>query len=274
MLTFFLVVSEFPMNQMRQLQLLFPDGGNEQVRHMKQIVVPATIPYTVEFIRRGGRTVEDLIVWDEAPVAISDVSDREAPVAYRIDRCEPSVATYDIRSFRGAIWWPVFDGSRALSVDALLAHFDDPNGCFLAAMNLSPSTLHSSRHVTTKRFDEDVSIRQELKSSKDDRVALAQRAASRLLVCGDYVYQEGGEPAYFGTPSDKCDTARVSLRIGGLQVGCNQPGDRWHLGLSANQRRRAAYRSFVFHIGDVDEAYADESPIVTCIRSTGTLQLS
>src|SRR3979490_986012 len=26
-----------------------------------------------------------------------------------------------------------------------------------------------------------------------------------------------GEPAYFGTPPDKCDTAR--LRIGGLQVG-------------------------------------------------------
>jgi hypothetical protein len=45
--------------------------------------------------------------------------------------------------------------------------------------------------------------------------------------------RSGVEPAYFGTPSDKCDTARLSLRIGGLQVGCNQPGDRWHLGLSA-----------------------------------------
>jgi hypothetical protein len=40
------------------------------------------------------------------------------------------------------------------------------------------------------------------------------RAASRFLVRGGYVYQEGGEPAYFGTPSDKCDTAKLSLRCG------------------------------------------------------------
>jgi len=38
---------------------------------------------------------------------------------------------------------------------------------------------------------------------------------------------------------------------GGLQPS----GDRWHLGLSANnQRRRAVYRSFVFHVDEVDEA--------------------
>jgi hypothetical protein len=102
------------MNRMRESQSLLPDGGREQVRHMKQIVVSATIPYTVEFKRRGFRTVEDLIVWDEAVVAISDVNDREAPVAYRIDPCTPSGAAYEIRSFRGGIWWPVFDESRAL----------------------------------------------------------------------------------------------------------------------------------------------------------------
>ena len=87
------------------------------------------------------------------------------------------------------------------------------------------------------------------------RCAIGARPYPRPSACAShYVYQEGGEPAYFGTPSDKCDMARLSLRIGGLQVGCNQPGDRWHLGLSANQRRRAAYRSFVFHVDDVDEA--------------------
>ena len=52
---------------------------------MKQIVVPASFPYTVEFIRRRCRTVENLIVWDQGAVAIYDVTDREAPVAYRVD---------------------------------------------------------------------------------------------------------------------------------------------------------------------------------------------
>jgi hypothetical protein len=219
---------------------------------MKQIVVPASFPYTVEFIRRRSRTVENLIVWDQGAVAIYDVTDREAPLSYRVISCAQSGPGYEIRSFQGRIWWPVFDGSRALSVDAFIAELDDPNGCFLAAMNLSPSTLYSSRNVTTRRFDEDFSIRHILASSKEDRLTLAQRAASRLLVCDGYLYQEGGEPAYFGTPSDKCDTAR--LRIGGLQLGHNQPGDRWQLGLSASQRRRAAFRSYVFHIDDADEA--------------------
>lgn len=125
---------------------------------MKQIVVPASFPYTVEFIRRRCRTVEDLIVWDEGAVAIYDVDDREAPVAYRVDSSAPSRPGYEIRSFQGRIWWPVFDGLRALSADAFVARLDDPNGCFLAAMNLSPSTLYSSRSVTTKRFEADVSI--------------------------------------------------------------------------------------------------------------------
>jgi hypothetical protein len=79
------------------------------------------------------------------------------------------------------------------------------------------------------------------------------RAASRFLVRGGYVYQEGGEPAYFGTPSDKCDTAKLPLRIGGLQVGCNRREIAGILGSQPNQRRRAAYRSFVFHVDEVDE---------------------
>jgi hypothetical protein len=38
---------------------------------MKQIVVPASFPYTVQFIRRRCRTVENLIVWDQGAVAIT-----------------------------------------------------------------------------------------------------------------------------------------------------------------------------------------------------------
>ena len=221
---------------------------------MKQIIVPAAIPYTVEFIRRGRRTVESLVVWDEQSVAICEVSDRETSIAYTIWPHGSSGPAYDIRSFRGKTWWPLFDRSQALSVDAFIASIDDPSGCFLATSNFSPSTLYSSRDVTSERFEADITIRRELASSIDPRRTLAHRSASRLLFCNGFVYQEGGEPAYFGTQFDAANVTKLSLRIGGLRIGGNQPGDRWHLGLSASQRRRAAHRSLVFHIDEIDGA--------------------
>jgi hypothetical protein len=221
---------------------------------MKQTIVPAAIPYTVEFVRRGCRTVESLVVWDEQSVAICEVSDRDTSIAYSIGPHGSSGAAYDIRSFRGKTWWPLFDGSEALSVDAFIASIDDPSGCFLATSNFSPSTLHSPRDITSERFEADITIRRELASSRDQRRSLAHRSASRLLFCNGFVYQEGGEPAYFGTQFDKANATNLSFRIGGLRIGGNQPGDRWHLGLSASQRRRAAHRSLVFHIDEIDGA--------------------
>jgi hypothetical protein len=148
----------------------------------------------------------------------------------------------------------LFDRAEALSVDAFIASIADPSGCFLATSNFSPSTLHSSRDVTSERFEADITIRRELASSRDQRRTLAHRSASRLLFCNGFVYQEGGEPAYFGTHFDKANVMKLSLRIGGLRTGANQPGDRWHLGLSASQRRRAAHRSLVFHIDEIEGA--------------------
>ncbi len=177
---------------------------------MKQIIVPASIPYTVEFIRRGRRTVESLVVWDEQSVAICEVSDRETSIAYSIGPHGSSGPAYDIRSFRGKTWWPLFDRSRALSVDAFIASIDDPSGCLLATSNFSPSTLHSSRDITSECFEADITIGRELASSRDQRQTLAHRSASRLLFCNGFVYQAGGEPAYFGTQFDAADVKKLS----------------------------------------------------------------
>jgi hypothetical protein len=221
---------------------------------VQEIEVQVAIPNTEEFIRWYHRIGESRIVWDEVKLSIRSVRADETSVAYRVELRRPSSPPYDIRSFHGKIWWPLFVGPQALSVERFMATVGDPDGCFLATMNLSPATLNAPREFTRTRFDEDYTIREITASTRDRRLTLAHRSAFRLLFCNGSVYQEGGAPAYFGTSSDKPDVATLPLRIGSLRIGIDQPVGRWYLVLSAAQRRRAALRSLVFHIDEIDEA--------------------
>lgn len=221
---------------------------------MKQIIVTVAIPYEVEFIRRGRQNTEGLIVWDECPVVIVEAASFETDVAFSIVPIGASGRAYDILSFDGKLWWPLQSGSQAFSVDAFVAGAADPDGFFLATLNLSPATLYSTRQVTRSRFEADHSIRQVDVSSRDKRWTLAHHSASRILFCDGVVYQEGGLPAYFGTWQVAADVSTLSLRIGNkLAVGC-QAVDRWHRGLSSDRRRRAIRGAFVFSINEIDEA--------------------
>lgn len=221
---------------------------------MKQIRVLVTFPYDVTFIKWGHQLKEGQVVWDQGDVLICEVDERETSIAYSIGPRGLTGPVYDVRSFDGRTWWPLYQRSQALQVADFVANIGDPDGCFLAAFGLSWSTLHSSRDFTKASFDANHAVRQVLVSSRDHRRTLAHRSAYRLLFCNGFVYQEGGEPAYFGTRSARADATTLSLRIGGLGIGSNQPGDRWHLGLPEDRRRRAAHRSLVFHIEDIGEA--------------------
>ena len=166
---------------------------------MKQIVLTVAIPYEVEFIRRGCRKSEGLVVWDEGSIVIAEAAPSEMDVAFSIVPVAASGQAYDILSFDGKIWWPLRDGSEPLSVGAFMRSIGNPNGFFLATLNLSPATRDLNRRVSKSRFDADLSVREEEVSSRDQRWALAHRSASRLLFSDGAVYQEGSAPAYFGT---------------------------------------------------------------------------
>lgn len=185
---------------------------------MKQIIVTVAVPYAVEIVRRGCRKAEGLVVWDQGPVAIVQADSSETSIAFNIGSRSASEPAYDILSFDGKTWWPLRDGSRAMSVDAFLGSIGDPDGCFLATLNLSPTTLYSSRAITQSRFDADHTIRQVDVSSRDRRWTLAHLSASRLLFCGGAVYMEGGPPAYFGfyrSPAEppKCRSVSAAFRM-------------------------------------------------------------
>jgi hypothetical protein len=236
----------------QQARSFLPEAGEPQP--MKQIVLNVAIPYEVEFIRRGCQNTEGLVVWDEGSVVIVEAPPSETDVAFSIVPIGVSGRAYDILAFDDKIWWPLRDGSKTLSVETFVWSIGNPSGLFLATLNLSPATLHSTREVTKSRFDADHSIREEEVSSRDQRWTLAHRSAARLLFCDGAVYQEGSAPAYFGTWRTAAGVPTLSLRIGRQLVDGSQAVDRWHPGVSSDRRRRAVQGSLMFSIKDIDEA--------------------
>lgn len=214
----------------------------------------------------------NLIVWDEGPIAIRDVTRDEAPSACRVQPTASGSAAYDIRTFDGTFWWPVFDGWEPLSVHAFKDSAPDSNGYFLATMNLSPATLYSSRDVDTESFYSDISVKRIISTSKKERRNLASISALKTLFCDGMVYRKGGRPAYFGTVDDKTRPPTVTFEVGDLRLRGNSAGDRWHSRLKANTRQRAAQRSLVFDVMDVENAShtLDLHGFQTVIKSTIT----
>lgn len=74
-------------------------------------------------------------------------------------------------------------------------------------------------------------------------------AASRLMCCGDVMFAEGAEPAYFGVPRDEDPHA---LYVGQLSVSANRPADVWHPGLSLRDRQNALKKSSVMSASALD----------------------
>ncbi len=111
-----------------------------------------------------------------------------------------------------------------------------------------------------------------ISTSKKNRWNLANISALKTLFCGGMVYRTGGRPAYFGTVDDKTTPPTVTFEVGNLHLRGNSAGDRWHSGLKANTRQRAAQRSLVFDVMDVENAShsLDRHGFQTVVKSTIT----
>jgi hypothetical protein len=201
------------------------------------------------FFGRGGGAIVRLTT--TAP--IRTVSAQEAPVAYHIGPGDNSFGPeFDIRSFDGKLWWPLFDGAEHLSVKNYIASATNSNGHFLSMMNLSPASVASKRLNITELLQSDLSINRVTRSSLDERWLSAEHVAARTLFCDNVVYLEGGQPAYFGISCGMDSDLALSLEIGSLDVFA-----RWLPDPRTNRRHDAACRSLVFRIEDM-ESEAEE----------------
>jgi hypothetical protein len=134
----------------------------------------------------------------------------EAPIAYQMSPDDDGFGPgYDIRSFDGKFWWSLADTAFAPSVEHYIGSVTDSGSCFLSMMNLSPASIDSPRQ-TTALFNNDMSIRRILKSSKDERWILANRVANR--VPGQEMFEHAAKLNFEGIVSKRADAPYRSER--------------------------------------------------------------
>lgn len=219
------------------------------------LIVPVTIPCSVEVVPRGHQNRKGHIVWDKGAIAIEKVDAAEAPVAFRVVAQAADRRDYEIRRFRGRLWWPLFEAGAPMRTTSFVASASRTDGCFLSSLNLSPSTLAAPRDANG--FELPWFIGKIEADSRAERWVQANRSAVKLLSCEGIMYAEGGTPAYFAVR--KSALAPLEFRIGQMEVGPSFPGDRWHVGPDKSRRQSAVIRSDVFAPSTWSNSAIDEA---------------
>jgi hypothetical protein len=111
---------------------------------MSDFLTNVTMPYVIEYVRRGRSKVESGVFWEDGTVVIQSITGQQAPAAFSVRTEGQAVPTeYPVRSFDGRLWWPLIDGARPISSKDFVAGAQRSDGLFLAMMNLSPATVGS-----------------------------------------------------------------------------------------------------------------------------------
>jgi hypothetical protein len=128
---------------------------------MDHTLVNVSVPFFIEFTRRGRRNAEAGIFWEDGQVAISTVTVREAPTACGVVPGKNITRpVFSVRAFDNRLWWPLFDGPRPMSVGHYVTSATQSEGPFLAMMNLSPATVQSKPRRNAQQFFEQIFARE------------------------------------------------------------------------------------------------------------------
>jgi hypothetical protein len=216
------------------------------------LIVRVTIPCSVEVVPRGHQNRKPHIVWDEGAIAIEKVDAAAAPVAFRVVAQAADRRDYEIRRFRGRLWWPLFEAGAPMQTSSFVASAPRSDGCFLSSLNLSPSTLAAPRDANG--FELPWFIGRIEVDSRAERWVQANRSAAKLLSCEGIMHAEGGAPAYFAVRLRAAISDEPKIVVGQLRPGASAPGDRWHCGPDASRRQSAVLASKVLAASDPETA--------------------
>jgi len=191
----------------------------EEGRSMKDIIVRLDINYDQHYEPSGSRNGSVLAIGlsYRGDLAVREVDLQAAPVAYRVKdmtglpQCSERVAEYEIRSFAGALCWPLVGDEGLLSVSTFLdlaaaGHASarltfDPDAWRPYSSESSTADVYFTRHRPRKL----------LESNQSELWNRVLHGASGVIFCGGFVYVDAGEPAWFGAV---CDDDRLVFRIG------------------------------------------------------------
>ena len=165
---------------------------------MTDHLVKLRMHYRQKFKRPYRRNEETVFLDEEVSISVGAIEPDAAPVAYRIYESRYPDLAHEVREHDGALWWPVMDGGKPLSVARFLELAAD--GDISSLLTLSPS-FEYRRHVSQSfaEFFAGFPPKKVPVCGKDEWFAMISRGAARIAFCGGNVLVNAGIPVWYAT---------------------------------------------------------------------------
>src|SRR6202022_1357858 len=162
------------------------------------------------------------------------------------------ICGYGIRTYQGKLWWPLGgDYNYVLHPETFEWRLESGDWDVLVA--LDPSFVECTEARPLYPFPTEFKpVEEEIPNHRGDRLAAAQRGASRTIYCGEGVFVEAGEPVFYAVPSIN-DPKCLLLHVGvsdmareGTEVSFSLPGP------SRSLRKEYARRGLALGISELE----------------------
>lgn len=154
--------------------------------------------YRVSYLPRRRRNRWRIYVSDTQPVEIAEVIPADAPVVYRISTTLPGLLrTCEVRSFEGALLWPVYDNDKPLTPAAFMSMAK--TNWIRASALLDPMrrTFSYRDAPSLQQFEETHFPRETDVSHRELQAKQAERDAAAIIFCANRVFVSAGDPIWY-----------------------------------------------------------------------------
>jgi hypothetical protein len=155
------------------------------------------VPYIESYVPVGRRKPKHIAFWSTLPVGVLRVEAADLQPAYRIRPPErrSTAPSYVVRSFRNALWWPVTVDDVAMKPAVFRARA--AKGDMEIVEMLGAETFRSV-YESRDSFYAEFPCAKIVADTRERQWTRAQRgAAERILLCGDEVLLDAGEPIHY-----------------------------------------------------------------------------
>ncbi|MDN4987098.1 hypothetical protein QY049_28445 [Bradyrhizobium sp. WYCCWR 13022] len=187
------------------------------------------------------------------PVEIVELSPAEAPVVYRIRTTLPGLLrTCEVRSFGGALWWPVYDNDKPLTPAAFVSMAKANWKRASALLDPMRRTYSVSNAPSLQKFLEEHVPKETDDSHRERQAKQAERDAAAIIFCANRVFVSAGDPIWYAVWDD---SYKFDLVVGHScldRVYKDQPHGNGFLtcGPDRDQRIACGRESLAFGLGE------------------------